>query len=174
MRKFLFWFALTGWLISLIIHILSIADVDVTNKVPFVWILHIGVIVIWVPAILIMKKSRDLNKYANSKASAKPGIFYYLKIIYSSTPKWLLIIAAVGFVYAIINFNHFAASQPGTPDLQNGQYILQNHGQLIKNISEQEYHHYKANELRLFSGHWIAFYGMAMAILYPFNSNLGK
>jgi len=61
----------------------------------------------------------------------------------------------------------FAISQSGVPDIKNEQYILQNHGQLIRILTEQEYHHYKANEVRGFSGHWIAFYGIAMAVLFP-------
>jgi hypothetical protein len=59
-----------------------------------------------------------------------------------------------------------------TPGIQNGQYILHNHGQFVRNLTEKEYHHYQANTLRGFSGHWIAFYGMAMAVLYPFNKQV--
>lgn len=60
------------------------------------------------------------------------------------------------------------SSQPGSPEIQDGQYILQNHGKLIRTITEQEYHHYKANEVRGFSGHWLIFYGFSAALLYPF------
>jgi hypothetical protein len=42
----------------------------------------------------------------------------------------------------------------------------------MRNITEQEYHHYKAATIRGFSGHWVAFYGLAAAVLYPFKRNL--
>ena len=57
----------------------------------------------------------------------------------------------------------------GVPDIWEGQYVLHNHGTLIRNITEQEYTAYKAAEVRGFSGHWLAFYGIATALLYPFN-----
>ena len=94
--------------------------------------------------------------------------FDFFKPILKNIPSWLIVITIAGFFYAIINFMLFIASRLGSPDIQNGQYVLQNHGQLIKTLTEREYHHYKANELRGFSGHWIAFYGIATAALFPF------
>jgi hypothetical protein len=93
----------------------------------------------------------------------------FYKIAFKQTPTWLAVLAIGGFLYAFLNFMLFMGSEIGTPDIEGGKYILQNHGQLIKTITEQEYHHFKANEMRGFSGHWIAFYGIAMAILYPFS-----
>jgi hypothetical protein len=77
-----------------------------------------------------------------------------------------------GFYYAIVNFLVFMFSDPGTPAIKDGQYYLHTHGQWIRNITEQEYHHYKAATIRGFSGHWVAFYGLAAAVLYPFKRNL--
>lgn len=56
----------------------------------------------------------------------------------------------------------------GSIGIRDGQYILHSHGKLIRTITEQEYHLAQANEARGFSGHWIAFYGIAMVIWYPF------
>jgi len=80
----------------------------------------------------------------------------------------MVVIAAAGLFYAFVNFLLFMTMQNGTPAFKDGQYYLHNHGKLIRNITEQEYHHFKANLLRGFSGHWIAFYGIAAAVLYPF------
>jgi len=44
------------------------------------------------------------------------------------------------------------------------------HGTLIRIITEKEFHHYQANEIRGFSGHWLIFYGFAAAVLYPFKN----
>jgi hypothetical protein len=54
--------------------------------------------------------------------------------------------------------------------IQNGQYVLQEHGQIIKIIKQQEYHYYQANLLLLFSAAWIAFYGVASTALFPFHN----
>ncbi|MEN2400167.1 hypothetical protein GKZ90_0010285 [Flavobacterium sp. MC2016-06] len=169
MKKFLFYFAFTGWCLGLIVHLLSLADIDVTEKAPFVWLLHIGIFVVWLPIVLDLKNNEELQAYQQSGIlnRIKPMAFY--KIVFKETPTWMAIIAIGGFFYAVINFMLFMFSQIGTPDIKNGQFILQNHGQLIKTLTEQEYHHYKANEVRGFSGHWIAFYGIATAFLYKFS-----
>lgn len=60
-------------------------------------------------------------------------------------------------------------SRLGTPDFFEGQYILHKHGQLVKILTEQEYHHYKANEIRGFSGLWLVFYSISATLLFPFN-----
>ncbi len=174
MKQFLFWVAVLGWTLGLIVHILSLADIDVTERIPFVWILHLGIFVVWIPAILVLRKNEDLRKLQKSGLLTRMNPFGFFKIIFKNVPRWLIVIAIVGFFYAIINFMLFVATQRGVPDIQNGQYVLQSHGTLIKTLTEQEYHHFKANEVRGFSGHWIAFYGIAMAVLFPFKLQTGN
>jgi hypothetical protein len=169
MKKYLFYFALTGWTLGLIVHILSLADIDVTEKAPFVWLLHIGIFVVWLQVVLDFKKNEELQEYQQSGMLNRMNPIEFFKIIFKETPTWMTIIAGAGFFYAFINFMLFIASQNGTPDIKDGQFILHNHGELIKTLTEQEYHHYKANEVRGFSGHWILFYGIATAFLYKFS-----
>lgn len=168
MKKIIFYIAITGWTLGLIVHLLSIADVDVTEKFPYIWLLHLGIFVVWLPTVLDMKKNKELIEFKQSGMLNRMNPFEFFKIIFKDKPIWLTVMAAGGFIYALINFALFMSSQIGVPTVENGQYILQNHGQLIKAITAIEYHHYKANELRGFSGHWLAFYGIAAAVLFPF------
>lgn len=170
MKKNLFYFAVTGWTLGLIVHLLSVADVDVTAKVPFVWVLHIGIFVVWIPAILELRKNEELKAYQQNGRRNKTNPFEVVKIMFSKAPTWLTVIAIGGFFYAFVNFMLFMNASIGSVDIKDGQYILHNHGQLIKTLTEQEYHHVKANEVRGFSGHWLAFYGIAAAVLFPFGS----
>lgn len=169
MKKLIFYFAVIGWILGLTVHILSLDDYDTTAKFPFIWLLHIGIFVVWFPAVYDLTKNEELKTYRQSATLTNSLGFY--KIVFRNTPTWLTIIASVGFFYAIINFILFMASQHGSPEIRDGQYILREHGKLIKTLTEQEYHHYRANEVRGFSGHWLAFYGMAAAILFPFTKN---
>ena len=169
MKKILFYIALTGWTLGLTVHLLSLADIDVTEKAPFIWLLHIGIFIVWIPVVLDLKNNEELQAYKQSGMTNRMNPIEFYKIVFKETPTWMSLIAIGGFFYALINFMFFMSSQSGTPDIKDGQYILQNHGQLIKTLTLHEYHHYKANEVRGFSGHWMAFYGMAAAILYPFN-----
>lgn len=168
MKKFLFYFALTGWTLGLTVHLLSLADIDVTEKAPFIWLLHIGIFIVWIPVVLDLKDNEELQVYKESGTPNRMDPIKFYKIVFKETPTWMSIIAIGGFFYAFINFMLFVSSQTGTPEIKDGQYILQDHGQLIKTITLQEYHHYKANEVRGFSGHWILFYGVATALLYKF------
>lgn len=165
MKKYLFYVAAIGWGLSLLIHLLALADIDVTASIPFVWLLHVGVFVVWLPVVLELRKEQDLQ---NGSFLNRMNPMSFFKTVFKGTPSWLVIMSAAGFFYAMINFLLFMQSQTGVPALKEGQYILHNHGQLIKTLSEAEYHHYKANEVRGFSGHWIAFYGLATAVLFRF------
>jgi hypothetical protein len=169
MKKYLFYFALAGWVLGLTVHILSLANIDVTEKVPFVWLLHVGIFIVWLPVVFSLKENQKLKEHQQSGMSNRMNPFSSFKIIFRDTPTWLSIIAITGFFYAFINFILFMTSQEGTPSIKEGQYVLHNHGQIIKTISEQEYHHFKANEVRGFSGHWILFYGVAAAVLFKYS-----
>jgi DNA-binding XRE family transcriptional regulator len=63
MKKFLFYFAVTGWLIALIVHLLTLADFDAREKVPFIWVLHIGIFVVWLPAVIELKNNDAFKIY---------------------------------------------------------------------------------------------------------------
>jgi hypothetical protein len=166
MKKYLFYFAAICWILGLIVHIQSLIGINVTEQFPYIWLLHVGIFVVWIPVVLDLNKNDEYREAQRNRANPLKSI----SIIFKDVPQWLKILALVGFVYAIINFLLFMATQSGTPDFREGQYILHNRGEVIKILTEQEYHHYKANEVRGFSGHWLAFYGMAMALLYKYRN----
>jgi hypothetical protein len=83
-----------------------------------------------------------------------------MKSLFGNIPRPLLAIGVFGFFYAFINFLLAMIPMSGTPDIKDGHYILHNHGQLVRNLTESEYHSLKARMTRGFSGHWLAFYGI--------------
>lgn len=168
MKKTFFFVAIAGWLLGLMVHLLSIAGVNVIDKVPFVWVLHLGIFAVFIPAMVDLsgRPAMKARRKADFRTRMQASGFY--KIVFSQTPTWLTMLTAAGFVYAVINFLWVFSSFAGVPEIENGHYVLQNHGKLIKTLTEQEYHWHKAMELRGFSGHWLAFYGISAAILYPF------
>jgi hypothetical protein len=151
--------------LGLIVHLLSILGFNIQDKIPFVFLLHVGVFVVWIPAILDLQKNEELVAYQQSRKKKGMNPFGVFRIVFRQTPTWLMVIAIGCFFYAIVNFMLFMTSHQGTPDFRDGQYVLHHRGELIKTITEQEYHRYKANELRGISGHWLAFYGFAVAML---------
>ncbi|MFM1999939.1 MAG: hypothetical protein RL204_1886 [Bacteroidota bacterium] len=168
MKKTLFFLACIGWMLSLVAHLLSVADYDIREQLPYIWVLHLGVFIIMLPAIFLLKKENTYREFQQTSMLNQMNPLAGFKVIFKNTPTWLSIIGIAGLVYAFINFFLFFSSMPGTPDIENGQYILHNHGVVSRVLTEQEYRHFQANEVRGFSGHWIAFYGIGMALLYPF------
>jgi len=167
MKQILFYIALTGWFLGLTVHLLSVADYDLTQNFPFIWILHPGIFIVWFPAIILIIRNEELINLKRPENKSKVNPFKVYRIIFKNAPIWFKIVVFASFFYGIANFLLFMSSQPGGPAIENGQYILQNHGTLIRVLTEQEYHHFKANEVRGFSGHWLVFYGVAAAIFFP-------
>lgn len=91
-------------MLSLIVHILSIAYIDINSKIPLVWALQ------------------GNNSLKNIKSLSS------LKLVFKDTPKLISLIAIAVFVYAIFNFLFFMFISNGTPSIKDGHYILQNHG----------------------------------------------
>ena len=164
-KTILFYFTLACWTSSLLANLSAIADFDVIEKFPFVWFLQIGVFIVVITAIFVLRQTPELQ---DQQVRSNP--LRVLGTLIKGTPYWLIAIAVAGFIYAGVNFSLFASSQIGSPEIKDGQFILQEHGQFIKTITEQEYHHYQANIIRGFSRHWLAFYGIGLALLYPFKN----
>ncbi len=165
MNKALCIIAVIGFTLSLIAHIVSVSGIYIGEQFPFVWALHLGIFVVWLPTILKLK-----NKTGFSKRDRKYGdsLKMFFKAIFFDMPKPVMIISLFCFVYATLNFWLFMdAGQGGTPSIVDGKYLLQNHGLLIKELTESEYFKLKANEIRGFSGHWMMFYSVAMGVLWP-------
>lgn len=139
MKKVLFSMACLGWIASAIVHVTAISGADLSDRYPFVMGLHAGIFVVWIPMLLSLKKDEAYNKFQQSGTIRKSNPFTLFKVLMKNAPPYMKLIAIAGFIYAPINF------------------ILQ--------VAEPTI---EMNTGRLFSGHWIGFYGIAAAALYPF------
>ena len=162
MKKIFFTLAVIGFIFSLIVHIYSLLGINLMGNAYMIG--FIGIFIVFIPAILELRKDKDLIKNNNPA--------FFLKTIFKHTPNWLKLLTLIAFVYAIINFILFIKlSGGGVPSIIDGKYVLQNHGDVIKNLSLEEYNMYKTNTIRGFSGHMIFFYVFSLAILYPFGKS---
>ena len=90
--------ALAGLVLSIVVHGLSLFGVR-TPGGGIVWWLHIGIFVIWIPAVLLSQKRRG-------------------KDVLDRTPPWMKRVLGLLFAYAIGNFIYFMATAPkkGSPE----------------------------------------------------------
>ena len=142
--------ALVGFCLSIVVHVSALFGVDVLAKAPYVWLLHLGIFVVFIPLVFSSRKVFGAN----------PS----LSTIRSAFPAWVVVLGVGIFAYAALNFLLFAlATDGGSPSMQNGRFILQSHGRFVRELSSTEYTAFRANEVRGFSGHWLAFYFISFA-----------
>jgi hypothetical protein len=85
------------------------------------------------------------------------GFFY--KGFSDGMPKWVIpTITVFGLFFAIHFVLFLIESHAASPQIKDGQYVLDNHGQIMKVISQRDYLHLKGAELRLFAAGWMFFY----------------
>ena len=98
--------ALLGFVLSVAAHLAAVAG----SPIPFgkgVWILHIGIFVVWLPTVLVAYR---MTRGANRKD--------FWKIALVGCPKWMRTALYIVFGYAILNFVFFIATVPSRPQLQ--------------------------------------------------------
>lgn len=137
-------FALLGFFASLVVHVTTFFGVDPAKYVPWVWALHLGIFVVFVPVVFAqrMKPQRDFWGKLNA-----------------SMPRWARYAVKALFAYAFVNFAFFFfLSKGGVPEERGGGYVLRDHGEIVRELSPEEYERQKAYVMRGFSGHWMIFY----------------
>jgi len=143
--------ALVGFVISAAVHLLAVSGVDVLARYPDAWMLHIGVFIVFVPYVFARRKT----------LGARPT----LTRIRAQFPDWVVAIGLCLFAYTIANFLLFMlhAAPNGNPEIQEGKYLLVNHGRIVREVTATEYASLRSQQIRGFSGHWMFFYFVSSA-----------
>jgi hypothetical protein len=150
MNRFLGFAALTGFVLATVAHVFALAGVNVAEHVPFVWLLHVGIFVVFIPFVFSSRKILGKQPSLADMRALVPARVY--------------VVGLAIVIYAIVNFVLFAAAtEGGNPAIEAGRYVLQIHGRLVRELSFAEYEALRANELRGFSGHWLFFYFVPFA-----------
>ena len=105
----------------------------------FFWMLHIGIFVVWFPAVLVAQR---LVGNVNRKD--------LWKVVLKDSPDWMRYMVYGFFGYAMFNFLLFMTKAPTGGGGANPPAVV----------------------WRGFSGHWMAFYSAALAILYAAARNV--
>lgn len=152
-----------GFLTSLTLYILTFWNVN-AFATPVYMPLTALLFVTWLTAILKLKKNPEVRVHQKSK-SMNPLTFF--KILLKGIPTWLKALAGISFIFAMGSFVYLMYSQPGVVSIIDGEKVLHNHGNIIKYLTEEEYIEALAIQSRGFVGHYLAFFGVGTAILWP-------
>jgi hypothetical protein len=119
-----------------------------TMDAAFRWamFLHIGVFALVLPM------------YAVEYSTIKRSRFLW-DAIWRGVPKWgVRTIQTVGLIFVAHFVLFLVQSHAASPEIKDGNYVLNNHGQIVKELTEAQYRWLKGSELRLFATGWISFY----------------
>jgi hypothetical protein len=142
--------SLTGLALALLAHGLALANVDVSARLPSVWLLHGGGILLLLVCVFANRAHFGRHQQARRFVTGLPPAIRYLLLAL--------------FIYMVLNMAIFVhRSDGGTPALEQGQYVLKDHGRLLRPLSASEYAGYRANEIRGFSGLWLLLYAVPFA-----------
>ena len=124
--------SVVGLVLSLWVHLGALMGQRVAPE-SFFWILHIGIFVVWLPAVLVAQR---LVGTINRKD--------FWKVVLKNSPDWMRYMVYAFGGYAVVNFLLFMVNAPNGGGGGNPPAAV----------------------WRGFSGHWMAFYSAALAILY--------
>lgn len=151
-----FFVAAAGVVVSLFIHILTFCAPSFVAPLRDFWFLHVAVMIVAAPAVVII----GLNKRQQSWSARWDDVTKFV-------PRWMRVLTLLAFAYATFNFFHtIYLNQGGTPKVEDGRFLLTEHGRIIERLTTQEYRKHQAYELRRSSGHWLVFYWIASIVYY--------
>ena len=145
-----------GFIFSLTAHLASFLGIDPQAVFPPIWLLHIGIFVVWIPTVFLLRK-----------IFRKTGREGFWKVAVRNAPFWMQALCIFFLLYTFFNFtnNLFALNQEGVPTIVDGKKVLQSHGEVLKELTDEEFFRYQAYTFRASSGHWMVFYIVSMTIL---------
>ena len=140
---------------SLIVYALSFVGKTMDEMFRWVMLLTVGVFPLVIPMYAV-----EYSAIKNSK--------FLWDAIWRGLPKWAVRATQIVFLFFAAHFVLFLVqSHAASPEIINGQYVLSNHGQIVKELTESQYKWLKGSELRLFATGCLSFY-LALALYWWF------
>ena len=155
--RILFYIVVFGLIASAMAHLSTFVGINPEREFPAIWILHVLIIVIWIPVIVLFGRSQTKNEPKDTWTA-----------VTGNAPRWMKVLAGTLFAYAFFNFffTIFVLNEGGVPSIVHGQKVIHDHGNIIRVLTDEEYEKHRAYSVRTSSGHWMAFYAVAMMVLY--------
>jgi hypothetical protein len=140
---------------SLTVYALSFVGTTMDGMFRWAMLLHAGVFALVLPMYAV-----EYSAIKNSK--------YLWDRILRGLPKWAIRAIQIGGLFFAAHFILFLVqSHAASPEIINGEYVLNNHGHIVKELTESQYRWLKGSELRLFATGWMSFY-LALALYWWF------
>jgi len=150
MRKAVAIGAAPGLIAGIYVFIASFFGLTMENLAAKAVLLHLGIFALAIPLVVVERWSKGVNPFRGK-------------------PRWAVRSMQVLFVlFVAVFFTFLAMSRAASPEIVNGDYILDSHGKLVAYISQRDYLSLKGWELRFFASGWIVgYYAMMLYWWFP-------
>lgn len=153
------------YLLSLAINLVSLAGINLQALFPPVFALHFLAFGGFALGLIKILESQGLE---TSGGERNRDPFRMYKWIYQNSSRAAFFLFILSMIYGLINFGLFTSvMEGGGPSIRDGQWVLQNHGTIIREITWEEYNYFQAQELRGFSGIWMVFASFGLSLYWP-------
>jgi hypothetical protein len=140
MRRVVAIAAVPGLIAGIYIFIASFFGLSMDKLGTKVFLLHLGVFALFVPLVGVERWSKRVDPFRGK-------------------PHWVIrSMQTLFLLFVVVFFTFLALSHAASPEIINGEYVLNSHGRIVGHISERDYLFLKAWELRLFASGWILAY----------------
>ncbi len=161
MKKLLY-ATILGWSLSALVFILSVAKINIQEKIPFVWILFFGAFIVFIPAIFYAKNSNKIQEYSydNNTFGNVPLMPFFEK-----SKSWIITVLITSFICAVVSFSSMNNLQNGSVENINGKYfIYERDNDEKREISKSEFDNFETSNLKFFFGGLLIFYSIPMLV----------
>ena len=112
-------------------------------------LLHLGIFALAIPLVVVERWSKGVN--------------------FRGKPRWAVrSMQALFVLFVAVFFTFLAMSHAASPQIVNGDYVLDSHGKIVAYISQRDYLSLKGWELRFFASGWIVgYYAMMLYWWFP-------
>jgi hypothetical protein len=150
MRKVMAVGAAPGLIAGIYIFIASFFGLTMNKLGGKAFLLHLGLFALFIPLVLVERWSKGVDPFRGK-------------------PRWVLRSMQILFLlFVVFFFTFLALSHAASPEIINGEYVLNSHGTPVGHISERDYLFLKGWELRLFASGWIlAYFATIMYWWFP-------
>lgn len=145
-RRFLAVVAACGFTAAIFVYVGSFRGVAMDGISRWAVGLHIGVFILVLPM------------YALEYSAVKSRTFFW-DVFAQGLPRWVVpSLKLLGLFFFLHFFIFLVQSHAASPEIKNGEFVLNNHGRIVKVLKESEFRWLKGSELRLFATGWMFFY----------------
>jgi hypothetical protein len=164
MKQILYKLSVIGWSLSTFIVLLSLIEINLVGKFPFLFILFAGFFVVFIPSFFYAKNNDRIMEYEyeNNTLFGSGGV--PLIPFFKNAPNWILAIIFLSFILAITFISQSFNVENGTVEIINSKYFLTNHGKVIREITENEYTKNKFSTIRAIFGLAMLFYSISILV----------